>query len=127
MGASRGCSRHLWRSVGAPGFNPVLAMAKTLKEGYGLDPEAARLRAAQIVAQALGWRIFENYLVVAGDFEAVPLATLPRGTGPLRTSARRYAVAVSARPPPTYSLTRPRQSGTFALGTRALLVECLQM
>ena len=57
-------------------FNPVLAMAKTLMDGYGLDAQAARLRAAQIVAQALGWRIFEDYLVVAGELEAVSLHDL---------------------------------------------------
>ena len=48
-------------------FNPVVAMAETLMAGYGLADEAARLRAAQIVAAALGWRIFEAYLVEAGD------------------------------------------------------------
>ena len=46
-------------------FNPVVAMAQTLMAGYGLAGEAARLRAAQIVAAALGWRIFEDYLVQA--------------------------------------------------------------
>ena len=47
-------------------FNPVAAMAQTLTAGYGLAEEAARLRAAQIVAAALGWRIFEAYLIEAG-------------------------------------------------------------
>ena len=35
-------------------FNPVAAMAQTLMTGYGMAEEAARLRAAQIVAAALG-------------------------------------------------------------------------
>jgi len=61
---------------GRASFNPVLAMAETLMDGYGLDTLAARLRAAQIVAQALGWRIFEGYLVEAGELEEVPLETL---------------------------------------------------
>ena len=90
-------------------------MAKTLMDGYGLDAKAARLRAAQIVAQALGWRIFEDYLVVAGELEAVSLTTLREE---LVHSARRLgadAVAVSARPTPTYSLTRSRRSGPCAL------------
>ena len=65
--------RHL---VGRTGFNPVLAMAETLVDGYGLDPKAARLRAAQIVAAALGWRLFERYLVEAGELEDVSLETL---------------------------------------------------
>ena len=62
-----------------PDFNPVVAMAETLMAGYGLAGEAARLRAAQIVAAALGWRIFEDYLVRAGGLEAIPLATLRNG------------------------------------------------
>jgi AcrR family transcriptional regulator len=59
-----------------PDFNPVLAMADTLMTGYGLDERAARVRAAQIVASGLGWRIFEEYLVAAGGLQEVPLATL---------------------------------------------------
>ena len=59
--------------LGRDRFNPVLAMAKTLEDGYGLDPEAARLRAAQIVAMALGWRIFENFLIDAGELDMVGL------------------------------------------------------
>ncbi len=83
--------------VGRGGFNPVLAMAKTLGEGYGLDDAAARVRAAQIVATALGWRIFEDYLVEAGQLDDVPLETL---RDELVHSARRlgcHAVAVAAR------------------------------
>lgn len=62
--------------AGRAGFNPVLALARTLEEGYGLGAEAARLRAAQIGALALGWRVFEPYLVAAGGLEDVPLETL---------------------------------------------------
>ena len=57
-------------------FNPVLAMASTLREGYGLDDRAARVRAAQIVATALGWRIFEDYLIEAAGLDDVPIETL---------------------------------------------------
>jgi TetR/AcrR family transcriptional regulator, repressor for neighboring sulfatase len=56
--------------------NPVLAMAETLRVGYGLDAEAARVRAAQIVATALGWRVFEDYLVDAGNLGSIPLGEL---------------------------------------------------
>ena len=62
--------------AGRQGFNPVAAMANTLADGYGLDPVAARVRAAQIVATAIGWRVFEDYLVAAGELDEVPLATL---------------------------------------------------
>jgi AcrR family transcriptional regulator len=62
--------------VGRAGFNPVLAMAETLMAGYGLDERAARLRAAQIVANGLGWRVFETYLVEAGQLDDIALPIL---------------------------------------------------
>ena len=80
-------------------FNPVVAaMAETLVAGYGLADEAARLRAAQIVAAALGWRIFEAYLVEAGDLGDVPLETL-RDDFAFRAQARRHPLALTTRPP----------------------------
>lgn len=82
--------------VGRSGFNPVLAMAQTLMAGYGLDQEAAHLRAAQIVATALGWRIFEDYLVTAGGLEDVPLASLREE---LVHSARRLGATPWPSPP----------------------------
>jgi TetR/AcrR family transcriptional regulator, repressor for neighboring sulfatase len=85
------------RPVG-PGarFNPVQAMASTLEEGYGLDSRSARLRAAQIMAAALGWRIFEDYLVQAGGLDAVPLATL---RDELAQSGRRLGATPWPSPP----------------------------
>ncbi len=62
--------------AGRPGFNPVKAMADTLADAYGLEPVAARVRAAQIVATAIGWRVFEDYLIAAGELDEIPLATL---------------------------------------------------
>ena len=62
--------------AGRPGFNPVMAMANTIADAYGLEPLAARVRSAQIVATAIGWRIFEDYLVEAGQLNEVPLASL---------------------------------------------------
>jgi len=82
--------------AGRTTFNPVRAMATTLEDGYGLDPQAARLRAAQIVAAALGWRIFEEYLVAAGELEEVPLATLREE---LVHSARRLGATPWPSPP----------------------------
>jgi AcrR family transcriptional regulator len=77
-------------------FNPVQAMARTIEEGFGLDPQAARLRAAQIVAAALGWRIFETYLVDAGGLGDVPLETL---RDELARSARRLGATPWPSPP----------------------------
>ena len=94
---------------GRPDFNPVAAMAETLKAGYGSAGEAARLRAAQIVAAALGWRILEAYLVQAGGLEAVPLATLPEE---LARSARRLGATPWPSPPAPsqHALSRPAAS-----------------
>lgn len=50
-------------------FNPMLALAQVIMDNYGQDERAARLRGAQIVASALGWRIFERYLVDAGNVD----------------------------------------------------------
>ncbi len=99
--------------VGHGKFNPVLAMAETLVAGYGLDPRAARLRAAQIVAAALGWRIFEDYLVGAGQLEAVPLDTLPRRVGTFGTPVGLHSVAVATGPVTSPRLTNFPTIGTF--------------
>jgi AcrR family transcriptional regulator len=84
-------------------FNPVLAMAQTLMAGYGLAEEAARLRAAQIVAAALGWRIFEAYLVEAGGLGDIPLETL---RDELARSARRLGATPWPSPPDPRPRTR---------------------
>ena len=79
-------------------------MAETLMAGYGMAGEAARLRAAQIVAAALGWRIFEDYLV-AGWWPGgeVPLATL---RDELARSARRLGATPWPSPPDPEARTR---------------------
>ena len=84
-------------------LNPVLAMAQTLMAGYGMAEEAARLRAAQIVAAALGWRIFEAYLVEAGGLGDVPLAALREE---LARSARRLGATPWPSPPDPQPRTR---------------------
>jgi TetR/AcrR family transcriptional regulator, repressor for neighboring sulfatase len=56
--------------------NPVQAIADSIAAGYGLSPEAARVRAAQIVATALGWRIFEGYLIEAAGLDEIPVEVL---------------------------------------------------
>ena len=87
-------------SLGGPekrsDFNPVMAMAATLAEGYGLDELSARVRATQIVAAALGWRIFEDYLLEAGDLQDLPLQDL---RDDLAHSARRLGATSWPSPP----------------------------
>jgi AcrR family transcriptional regulator len=56
-------------SPGSSAFNPMLALAQVIERSYGVDERAARLRGAQIVASALGWRIFETYLIEAGGLD----------------------------------------------------------
>lgn len=87
--------------------NPVLAMAETLRAGYGLSDEAARVRAAQIVAAALGWRIFETYLVDAGGLGEIPVTELRED---LVHSARRLGATGWPSPPdPVTRESRPRR------------------
>ena len=83
--------------------SPVAAMAQTLMAGYGMAEETARLRAAQIVAAALGWRIFEAYLVEAGGLDGVPLETL---RDELARSARRLGATPWPSPPDPQPRTR---------------------
>jgi len=56
--------------------NPIRALARVLEENYGAGPAAAAVRAAQIGALALGWRLFERYLITAGGLEQIPLQDL---------------------------------------------------
>jgi AcrR family transcriptional regulator len=53
--------------LGRNDFNPVLAIARTAQDAYGIDERSARIRAAQIVGSTLGWRLFESYLVESGE------------------------------------------------------------
>ena len=82
--------------VGLAEFNPVKAMAATLQDAYGCDPAAARLRSAQIVAVALGWRIFEEYLIERGAFDDIPIESLRIE---LTRSARRLGATPWPSPP----------------------------
>ena len=54
-------------------FNPVRAIAEVAEHEYGLDPVSARLRGAQVVASALGWRLFEEFLVESGGLDHEPV------------------------------------------------------
>jgi len=76
--------------------NPVEAIAESLVTGHGLSPHAARVRAAQIVATALGWRIFEAYLVDAAGLGDIPMEVLREE---LVRSARRLGATPWPSPP----------------------------
>lgn len=56
--------------------NPVRALAEVAHDAYGIDETAARVRGAQILASALGWRLLEPYLLEAGGLQDIPLEVL---------------------------------------------------
>jgi len=56
--------------------DPVDTIARTIMVSYGLDETAARIRAAQVVGSALGWRIFEPYLLAMAHLDEVPVTDL---------------------------------------------------
>ena len=85
-------------------FNPVMAMADTLVDGYGLDQTSARVRATQVVAAALGWRIFEDYLLDSGDLRGLPLQDLRED---LAHSLRRLGATPWPSPPDPPTATAP--------------------
>ena len=90
-----------------PDFNPVVAMAETLMAGYGLAGEAARLRAAQIVAAALGLADLRGLPGAGRRPGGDPAGDAAGRAGPVRAPAGRHAVAVAARPPATHALSQP--------------------
>ena len=94
-----------------PELNPVTAMAETLVDGYQVDARSARLRAAQIVAAALGWRVFEDYLVAAAGLEDV---SLEQWRGELVHSARRLGATRWPSPDP---IPRSARVGRSRVGT----------
>jgi AcrR family transcriptional regulator len=90
--------------------NPARGLAQVIKDAYGLDDEAARLRGAQIVASALGWRIFEDYLVAAAGLEDIPRQAL---RDELTAAHRRLGATPWPSPPdpPARQAKRPRKRG----------------
>ena len=58
------------------GPDPVRTLAAMFQEHYGLEPEIARRRAAQVSAISLGWRMFEDYLVRTAGLGDVDLGEL---------------------------------------------------
>ena len=76
-------------------LNPMLALARVTMDEYGMDEAAARLRGAQIVASALGWRLFEDYLIDAAGLDAVPRQVLRDEAHRAPSTHRSHAVAVT--------------------------------
>ena len=62
--------------LGDQAFEPVRMLADASADTHGVDDLSARVRAAQVMATALGWRIFEGFLVRSGELDDVPIARL---------------------------------------------------
>jgi TetR/AcrR family transcriptional regulator, repressor for neighboring sulfatase len=98
---------------GVTEFNPVQAIADVVEHDYGLDPDTARLRGAQVVASALGWRLFEKYLVAAGGLEHQPVQVL-------RDQLAEMHHQVAAMPAPAAATDAPAETArTGRSATRA--------
>lgn len=93
------------------GFNPVLALARTFEEHYGVDPRSARIRSAQIAAITMGWRLFEDWLIAAGELGDMPPETL---RDEIVHTARRLAATPWPSPPdpPTLTASNPEPPTT---------------
>lgn len=82
------------------GFQPLDALAEAMRVHYGLDEVSSRLRATQVLASALGWRIFEPYLLRSA---ALPDMTVEQFRDELTATHRRLAATPWPSPedPPT--------------------------
>lgn len=55
------------------GRAPVEALSDVVEGLYDQDRDAARLRVAQLMGSAIGWRLFEPYLVAAADLDSLEI------------------------------------------------------
>ena len=63
-------------------FNPVATLAGVLEDSYEAGPAGATARAAQFDALALGWRLFERYLIAAGGLDSIPVQASGTASSP---------------------------------------------
>jgi hypothetical protein len=78
-------------------FNPVATLAGVLEDSCGADRAGATVRAAQFGGLALGWRLFERYLIAAGGLESIPVQDLRDGVTALNRRIGRRPAARTAR------------------------------
>ena len=66
------------RAIPAPadGPDPILNLASTLESENDLDSETAKVRAAQVTAISIGWRLFEDHLVRSTGLSGLPVKML---------------------------------------------------
>lgn len=80
-------------SIGAAVTDQLRA---AIEDVYDVTPQAARLRAAQIMASAIGWRLYEPFLVASAGLEDQPLDQVRTE---LTRSNRRLAATPLPSPP----------------------------
>ncbi len=78
------------------GRRVVEELAGQIEGLYGQSFESARLRAIQIMGSAIGWRIFEPYLVASSGLDGLPIEVLHTE---LNLTHRRLAATPYPSPP----------------------------
>ncbi len=78
------------------GAQPVRELCERSAAVYGMPEETSRLRIAQVYASALGWRIFEDFLMAAADLDRGSLDDI---RSELTRSHRRLAATPLLSPP----------------------------
>lgn len=69
-------------------------LAGQIQRLYGQTTDGARLRAAQLMGSAIGWRVFEPYLVASSGLSGTPIEDL-------RTELNRTHRRLAATPYPS--------------------------
>lgn len=78
------------------GSAPVRELRSVIEDLYGLTTEAASLRVAQLMGSAIGWRLFEPYLVDSADLGDMDLEDVREE---LARTHRRLAATKYPSPP----------------------------
>lgn len=78
------------------GRAPVEKLAEAVESLYDQDRDAARLRVTQVMASAIGWRLFEPYLVASAGIDSLSLADF---RAELTRAHRRLAATPFPSPP----------------------------
>ena len=88
------------------GCAPVEELAAVVERLYGQDRDAARLRVVQLMGSAIGWRLFEPYLVAAADIDSMVLDDF---RDELTRTHRRLAATPFPSPPDPPEHPPPKQ------------------
>lgn len=90
------------------GRSPVQELAREVQRIYGQSDTAARLRVAQMLGSALGWRLFEPFLIEAAGLD--PTSTDQFRDELLGVHRRLAALPLPSPPDPPLGVDRPDPS-----------------